>query len=555
MLQKKTIIIIAISISAVALLGILIWLFFPVLLRWVSPTMYTQYALNETRKVIDSELSEINDFFGFPDLQDSDVKHISAGINGVTANIKYGGFNSPDINLSKLEIDFDLLYDREAKQASLDLQTGWDGNSFLLTLFTNVEQIALGINNDTGWVVNAKTIGKELSEIGLPVDEDLTLDLDFLFPDKISDEAKEKALEIAADFFKALKFGRDRNSSHSTQFDGTTMTAFIDGSDFQDFIGEIIECYFEQSDTGNELHSRILQMNSGDYELAVFINDDHIVQAIRLSASADSGSDITITAQLPDTFKMLDHIIVDISIVNDNNRHVYSFESKGRHVPVDGVFSDITTIKGFDFGDILLSSEIREDGSLFLSIHTDSILFNTQGSMVITDETIGFDLNTLEIESLRHWSLNLSGDLTFSYGNAVSAVRDISVDALNITEFEIFKFLPAFLIVWEVLQQDHTLMDMLGEPIYDLALTFIFGDRLGSFINDNIDISGIGILDTLFDMFSGHLSDAFSSLLESLMLDTLSDMLEDFGDFLNETVGDRLNDIFSGFFDLFRGDD
>ena len=557
-LQKKTIIILAALISFVILAGILIWIFFPVILRWISPTLYTRYAFNETGKMIQTELIEINEFFGFPEFSDSDIKHFSAGLKDISAGISYGGFSSPDINLSKIDIGATLLYDRADKKASLDFSAGWDGSAFLMTLFTNVEQIALGINKDTSWVVNAKSFGKELAGIGLPVDEKLELDLAFLFPDIISDEVKENALLLAADFFKSLKFSRVRSFDHFTGPDGILMTTVIGGEDFQDFITEMIDCYFGRSDTGDYLRSSVLHVDSTDYELAVFINKNHIVQAVKLSSYVkpdsdyDSERDLYISLQFPDPQNLLDHIVFDISIIKNDIRHDFSLESKGRHVPVDGVITDTTTITGFDIGDVLLRSEIREEGSLSISVQTGSFTLNTDGSLNITDNNVGLALSSLDMEFLRHLSLNLSGDLTLSYGIAASELNDITIGAQSISDVEIFKFLPLFMIVWEILQQDHILMDMVGEPLYDLVLSFVFGNKLGSFINDFIDISGVGILDTLFDLFGGQLSEVFSELLESLMLDNLAGILNSFGDFINETIGERLNDLFADLFDLFN---
>jgi len=559
-LKKKTIIIIAISACTVLISGILIWLFFPAILRGISPTLYTRYALNETHKVISTELSGINDFFEFPELSDDDIKHLAVDLSDISASINYGGFSSPHINLAKLDIGIDLLYDRAGKQASLDLRTGWDGSSFLLTIFTNVQQIALGVNDGTSWAVDAESIGRDLAKMGLPVDEDLELDLGFLFPDIISDEAKEKTHQIVADFFKSLKFGRDRNTEHITDSTAVVMTANIDGAEFQKFIGDMIESYFENSDRASELQRRFDHFNFVDFDLAVFIKDDHTIQAVRLSASADPASadpafETVLTVQLAGEENMLDHIIVDVSIINNSISHTYTIESKGQHVPVDGVFTDTTIITGFDIGDVQLSSEIRKDESLSFTIQAGPVVLDASGLLNANDELISLTLHNLNIESVRHGSLNLYGDIGFSYGIAASEINDITADAKNVADIEIFKFLPLFMIVWEVLQQDQILMEMFGEPIYDLVVSFVLGDRLGSYITDYLDISGTGILDTLFDLFGGQLSDAFGSILENLMLDNLSEILVNFGDFLNETVSDRLDDLFSGLFDFFQNDD
>ena len=554
-LKRKTIIIIAISVCLVNITGILIWLFFPAILRSISPTLYTGYAFNETKKVISTELSEINNFFDFPDFLDSDIKQLTIDLNNINADISYGGVKSPDIDLTKLDIGIDILYDRVAKQASLGLNTGWDGNSFMLTLFTNVEQIALELNDDSAWVVNAGSFGNELDEIGLNVDKDMELDLGFLFPDIISDEAKENTLQIAAEFFKALKFRRDRDSDYFDKSNGTTMTTIISGIELQDFFNDLIESYYGQSEMGNELRHFIQQTEYTDYKLDIFINNNHIIQAILLSVITDTDTDMIFSLQLPEELNLLDHIILDINIRNDHGSHMYTLESKGRHVPVDGIFSNITTITGFDAGIIVVSSEIQKNGSFSFTTQVGLFSLDAGGSLCTDSETIMFSLHKLYVEAYQYGSLSLLGDMVLSYGKTSSVLRDISADAQAVADMEIGKFLPVFLIVWEILQQDQILMDMFSEPIFDFAVTFVFGDQLGSYINDYLDIHGAGILDTLFDLFSGHLSDAFSNILENIMLDNLIDMLDGFGDYLSETIENRLNDLLSGLFDFFQGDE
>jgi len=533
-LSKKSSIIIAIVISTVAVLGALVWIFFPVILKTLSPTRYTQYALTETGKAVSAELAEIDSFFGLPDLSEAEVKHLAAELDGISASLVYDRWNAPDIDLSKLNIGIDLLYGREAKQASLDLRTDWGERSFLITLFTNAEQIALGLNDSAGWVANANTIGKELSGLGLPVDEDLELDPGVLFPDAGSNEVKEETLLILKDFIKTLKFDREKDSDYFTGYSGTVMTAVINGSDLKSFFLDTIDIAYGQSAIADKLRRSVSGLDTSNHKLSVLISDKHIIQAARIIVSAAPDSDIVITAHLPDTVNMLDHILIDVTIKNNNNRRVYSLESKGRHVPADGIFTDTTTITGFDTGEIRLDSELHEDGVLSFTAQFGATVLDAKGKWNTDDESLSLTLHEFNMETLGSVELQLSGELNITVGKAVSDIRDITIGAKDIADFDIFELYTLFTIIWDVIRQDKTLFELVGEPLIDLVLTTVLGEETGALVKDLFGSNIDAIMDMLVDLLDSAVSG---------ITDTLGSFIDD----MLENLGDLISGWFSGF--------
>jgi len=497
--KKRNIIILsAILLVLTAALGIILWFFFPVILRAVSPTRYTHYALARTGKILSAEIAEINDFFDFPDLSGSDVTHLTIDASGISANLSYGGLTVPGINLSNLGIGIDLLHDRGTKQASLDLYTSFNDNSFFLTLYTNVEQIALGINNDISWAVNADSIGKELAGLGLPVPEDFQLDLGFLFPDILDEGKMEDIAILLQDFIKSLKFIRNKSAGFFINEDGAVMTALISSSAFESLV----------------------------YELSVHITKDHIVQAARVTVNVNTDSTFILTAQLFGSQNMLNHILLDAKIGNDLSYSLYSLESKGQNVPVDNKIIGTTIINGFDTGEIQVSYDIEKDRALFITAQLGGAALDIKGALHTDDDKIGLNLIDIHLIFNQVGTVKLSGNFDIAFGKASQEIRDLTDGAYNIADFEVFELFTLLQIVWDIIRQDQTLVDIIAPQLIDLILTHFLGNILSSILTDQFGEVFANLLsDVLHDIITEHFVDILDIILNNDVLDNLSDLL------------------------------
>jgi hypothetical protein len=515
-----------------------------------------------TGRALSAEIVEINDFFNFPDLSDSNVTQLTVDSSNIFANMDYDGVFSPGINLSRLNIGIDLLHNRSAKQASLDLHTGWDDNSFLITLYTNVKQIALGINDSNNWVVNSDSIGKELAGLGLPVDEELKLDLGFLFPDVVDDEKTEDILIPAQDFFKSLKFSRSERSSYFSNNDGTVMTALICGSKLESLINDIFYSYYGSSETGAEIRQSIANISNADHELTLLINKQHIIQTAYIIVNVNKDSTVVLTAQLLGTENKLDHIRLDVKIGNDHNYNLYSLESKGQHIPVDNKIIGTTTISGFDSGEIQISYDIEKDRLLRIAAKLGSTEFEVKGILTADDDKIEVSLHTIDVEIYQFGAVYLSGDINITFGKASQEIRDITVDAYNIVDFKVTELYPLLPIVWDIVMQDERLFDIFGAQLFELIITSVFGEQFASYISDVFDENTEGLLDIVINLFGGwtdnaieFFADLFTDILESDLPDKLGDMLGDLWDSLTDSLGGYISDWFSGLFGSPKNDD
>ena len=543
-IKRKTGIILAAIMAVVVILGIVVWVFFPVILRNVFPTMYTYYALSRTAGVLSDELSEIGEFFDFPDLSDSDVKRLSVELDGISAGLGYGRWDATVVNLPKLSVGIELLHDREAKQASLDLYAGWDNRTILLTLFTNVEQVAFGLGDNASWVVDSKDFGKELARLGLPVHEEMELDLGFLFPDVISDEERADALKIFMDFSKSLRFRRNKNTDFPIGFEGSAMTTVIDGESFRAFLHDLMDSPFGKSSMNAEILESVLQSSGGDHELTFFIGKDNIIQAVQADFMMENNSMASVMIQLTGEQNMLDGIIIEVNISNDLGRRSYSIESNGRHVPVGGVFTNTTIFRGFDFGEIQLDTEINNNGALSIAMQSGSFTTVVSGLYYTTSELIGVALNTVEVHT-PYGFLSLDGGLNLEFGNAATGVRDITINAYNLADFEwdFAHFRLLFQIVWEVLLQDQTLMDMFGQQFIDLVLRSLLGDQLGSFIMDLLGDQIVEVMDLLITQI-GDVAD----LIGDIIREQIGNIGDAIGDLIEDIVPERLRDLLDEIF-------
>jgi len=522
--KKKMIIITAIITVSLVILGMLVWLFFPVILRAVNPTWYTQYAIAKTGRTLSSEITELNSFLNNTNYSEADVIHMELGLSDISISIDAIDSVTLKPDLSKLNLGLDLLYDKTGKQASLDILTGWDDRSFVVTLFTNVQQLALGFNDDISWVVNTGSIGKELAGLGLPVDDDFALDLSFLFPEDEEDGIPDEIQAITRDFFKSLRFKRGDSADNFIGSDGTVMTAVIDGKELHDFLGDMIYNYFGETELGSDLRYIIRNTYIYEHELTLIINKEHIIQAVNITVNVDSDSSVEIAAQLSGEKYLLDHILLGITWKNGDARNFYSIGIKGHNISIG-----------------LKQQEAFE----------------------------------------------LTGNLTLMIGEATQNIRDITVGAYNIADFSVLEFSDVFLILWDIIRHDDALFELFGEQIIDLVLSSLFGDQMGSFIHDLLDgstdsmldiiqaflsgqfdnvlnffggigdvlgdIIGDGILDGLGDFFGdlfgdGALDDFLSSILGNIDMSAIDDLLENFGDmvtdFIDDTIADWLSQLF-----------
>ena len=527
--RKKTIMVLAIITGSLAVICTILWIFFPVILRALFPTWYTHYSLVRTNKILSAEVSVINDFFDFPDLSDSYTKHLAVDLSNMSAGLSYDKWDIAAIDLTKLNIGIDLLHDREEKQASLDLNAGWDGIDFPLTLFTDIDRVALGFDDKISWVANAKTFGKELAGLGLPVDEDMELDLGFLFPDVISEEAREESGNLAKSFFNSLKFKRCKDADNLAGYTGTAMTAVVDGQEFQAFLYDLIDCRYGQSDRGNQLKQRIDQMHAEQHELTLFINEMHHAQAVQADISTGFDSKVSALIQLAGEQNMLDNIIIDVSIQNSYGGDLYHINSSGLHVPTDGLFTSTTVISGFDNGTMHLYIETDNSGALFISTRTDSFTILATGQLGTTEDTINIMLNTVDL-SASLGSIRLTGDLGLSYGNTTSHVHDITYNAYSISDFDFRQLRLLFQIIWDIIRQDRDLMEMFGQQFFSYVMSTMFGDRTGAAIMDILgdDIGDyLDLFDRLISSESGDVKTLLGIILDSPFGNKLKDQLSD----------------------------
>jgi hypothetical protein len=246
---------------------------------------------------------------------------------------------------------------------------------------------------------------------------------------------------------------------------------------------------------------------------------------------------------------ILDHILLDVRIGNDYSYITYSLESKGQHVPVDSSFTNTTTISGFDIGTIQMRSEIEKDRSLSITAQLGSFKFDARGSLHTDDDKIEVSLHScnIDLEIPQFGTVYLSGGLNITYGKASQEIRNIADGAHNIADFEIIQLYPLFQIVWNIITQDSTLLDIFGTQFYDMILTTLFGEQFASYITDILDDGAEGILDILNSLLDGR-ADNVLDLLTGFFGDRLFDGLGDFlgGDFIDNItgqLGDILNDI------------
>ena len=512
-IKRNTIIISAISLALLAILVTVIWLFFPIILRTISPTWYAQYAFVRTINIVREEITEVNDFFDFPDFSNSDIMRLTIDSSDISANVSYGGFFSPSVNLSNLNIGIDLLHDRNTKQASLDLNTSWGDNSFLLTLYTNVTQVAFGINDRVSWAANADSIGKEFASLELPVDEDLKLDLGFLFPDIADDSKAEDFLIPVQDFFMSLRFRRSESADYFANDNGTVVTALICGNELESLVHDIYSLY-GLSEANDELRDIIANISDSDHELTVLINEEHFVEAVHITVNVNTNSTVILTAQLLGTENMIDHILLDVRIEDEHSYQVYSLESKGQHVPVDSKLTNTTTIIGFDIGEIQICSEIREDRALSIAAQLGSTELDIEGVLHVGDDTIGLNLHNVNFELNWFGTFSMSGGFNISLGTTSQEIRDITSGAYNIADFETAEFYTLYQVMWDVIRQDQTLIEMFGRQLYDFVLTSLFGEQTASFLKEIFDDSVADVTARL----NGLLAERVDNILDLLII-------------------------------------
>jgi hypothetical protein len=489
------------------------------------------------------EISAINSFFDFPDLSDSDVLHFSADIENLSVALSYDEWDIGAIDLTKLTFGADLIHDRDAKQASLDLVTGWDGVDFPLTLFTNTDQIALGFSDGTSWIVNASTFGKELAGLGLPVDENLELDLGFLFPDIISTGEREKTDTGIYDFFMSLRFRKDNDVDFFPEFNATAMTARIEGSAFHSFLNNVVDNMFGTSGYAIELKRNIEHIYTENHEFTVYICQAHIIRAIRLNALTGNDTNLLLTVRLEGEQSMLDHILVDVTIQNSNGTQSYHADSKGIHVPVNDVFTSSIVIDGFETGKAEISAELNAAGSMFFSIQSDSCSIIVSGLLSTAEESVHISFGSVDVSSY-FGSVCLSGDLDFSFGAASSKVHDITDYAQSIADFELQHFIVPVQILWNILRQDQALTDIFGHQFITFIIDALLGEQVSAFA---IDILGDRIFDAM-DIIIYLLGDETGINVSSIF----SIINELYGSQIGGWVVDNIDNVISYIIDLFR---
>ena len=552
--RRKTIIIHVSSISTLFALSVLVWFFFPTVLKVISPTRYVHYSFARTGEILSAEASAINDFFRLPDLSDSDIKQLSADLNNMTIDLSYGHRDIVSINMNNHNIGVDLLHDIDAKQASLDFTTGWNGEVFLLSMFADMNQVALGLDDRISWVVNTSTFGKDLSRIGLPIDEDMDLDLGFIFPDVISKDTKEEVATIIEDFIKSLNFRKNNEVDNLTEFSGVIMTTALEGPDFKTFLNEITDCLYGQNERGIELKRSIMQLNNESHDLTVFICNAHIIRAVQLDISTGVDTILSVSIQLADEQNLLDHIVFDLIIQNAYDMHSYHINSKGKHVSTEQGFYNVTTITGFDTGTIQLTTELSNNGELYIETQIDDTKVLAVGSFNTTEESLDITLSTVEI-SIPFGYVRLSGDLDFAYGKASSTVHNITHNAYYLSDFDIYHFSLLFQVIWDILKQDQTLMEMFGQPFINFTLDYVLGEQLGAQIIDIFGERTTDIMDIIVHLFSRNKPVTGSDLLAELIGNLYGDLFSDTSEsILNALVGDILPDGLTETIDDFLGD-
>jgi hypothetical protein len=536
--RKTTIMILVIVLCSISVLSVILWLFFPTILRVISPTRYVHYSLSQTGKVLSAEVSVINDFFELPDFSDSDVKHLSGDIKNLSIKSSYNERDIDLINLSELNIGFDLLHDRKLKQASLDLTTRWNGYVFPLVLFADKDQVAIGIDDTISWAVNAKTFGSELAGLGLPIDEDFELDLGFLFPDVINEVAKEETIEIIKDFLLSQRFRRANDLSDVQDLDGVAMTALIEGLAIQTFFIDMVDCVYGQSDRAIELKYNIKKTSYENHKLTLFINKEHIIHSVQLSASPGIDSSALVIIKLAGQQSMLDHILIDVNVQNAEGKQSYHIDSKGIHVPVDNVFTSATVLTGFESGKVYLITELTNSGAISVELQTDSYTIHFKGLFRTTDESIQIALNAVDVQT-SFGSFYITGDLDFLICNTSSNVRNITGRAHSIADFDLHHFNSLVQILWDIIRQDQALLDIFGHQLITYTLNLLLGEEISTYILDIFGDRIIYIMDFLVDLL-GDEPISVTSLLTGIL-----DVLQSDSD--NNLFSDILNDVLEGF--------
>ena len=535
--KKKIIIISSIAGGSLVVLGLLIWLLFPVLLRAFSPTLYTQYSLVRTGNVLSAEAKKIDNFFGFPDFSDSGATRVAVDIDGLSAGLSFGNFNTPRLDLSKLNLGVEVLHDRDDKQALLNLRAGWDEKAFNLALFANTKQIALGFTGQTSFVINQKTFGKELAGLGLPIDEEMELDLGFLFPDALSDEEKEEVLTSIMDFVKSLKFKRNKDVSNPDVSGGVAMTATFDGTALKELLTELADLYYWQPYSEDNLYGMIRQIRSGEHELTFFIDRKHHIRAVQVDVSTDIYPNVSVSAQLTGAKNMLDYISLEVLLDDNRDKRSFTFKSEGQHIPVDGLFSSATAIDGFDIGKIRFDTELNEDGSLSISTNIGFASLTGTGRFYSADDIFGITLKSAELNALPYISATLTGELGIEYGNDISELRDITIGAHDIADIEISNFFSLFQVIWEIVRQDQTLMDIIGKQLTDFIINSLLGNRLGAYVLDLLGDRPGEILSFINNLLSGEYG-GIMDLLRYIIGDQIGGVLD--------SLGEQLGGVFDG---------
>ncbi|MDR2599679.1 MAG: hypothetical protein LBC73_05330 [Oscillospiraceae bacterium] len=252
--RSKLLLFISILISLIILISVLIWLFFPIILKTISPTWYTLYSLNNTIKTHNTKISTIEKIFDFSDSADSNTVQITADFSDITLTLDNNALNLYDvpIDLSELHIKAKLLHGNSLKQASIDADISLNDLLLPITLYTDVDKTAFTLN-DESWMVNNKDFGAELSSLGLPIADDIQLNLSFLFPDIYNDEDNMETVDRISDFVKSLRFNRNLIPNNIPLQNVVAMTTITEG-----------------------------------FELTFFINDLHLIQAVLVTINSSN---------------------------------------------------------------------------------------------------------------------------------------------------------------------------------------------------------------------------------------------------------------------------
>ncbi|MCL2002479.1 MAG: zinc ribbon domain-containing protein [Oscillospiraceae bacterium] len=461
--KKKRLPVIAAAVSAVILLGGLGWLLFPAILKAVNTDMYISYAFGRTGSVLSGELKSARRAFGIPDLPDGSVR-VATELNGVrlTNNSRWG---TQEFDLSKLQAGYDMLYDLDNKRTSLDIRAGWDGESVLLTLYADMQKIAAGFNDDVSWAVSTSAFGRELAALGLPVDEAMSLDLGFLFPETEStDGFEEDIAEIVEAFLKSLNFRENTSAEMPDGFRGSAMTAAVDDGALREMLEALADIYLdyvieamrpmenmipgvsfenEYRTMRDEMYRELRQIHLRDAELTLFINSRNIVSGIQLDVS-EPGSSVSISAHLLGEKNLIDHIQIKVSDRSGWDRNTATIDIQGQHVPVNGEFSSTLTVRGPNMDTIRVNTSIIGSGRMTVNALAGSDeIFSLTGRIRSTGDAFSFTLNSLDVD-FGYEQVSLAGELTVTVSGDVSDIRDISRGAHSLADFDISQLKSLF---------------------------------------------------------------------------------------------------------------